>query len=217
MAESIDSRVLVRRHPERGQYDLKTIASILDEALYCHVSVVRHGTPVIIPTLHVRIENQLYFHGAPAAGLFRGLGTGQEVAVAVTLLDGLVLARSAYNHSLNYRSVVVFGAPYEVVDMEVKNQVLEALVEHVVAGRWRDARPPSDQELKATRVFGIALETASAKIRSGPPSDDAKDMDLPVWAGVVPLKLTAGLPLPDPVQDSSLPQPSYLTLLRERF
>lgn len=203
-------RIQVHRHPERGRYDRETIYAILDEGMYCHVAVIRDGTPMIIPTLHARIEDQLYFHGAVAAGLFRSLGSEQPISVSVTLLDGLVLARSAYNHSLNYRSVVIMGIPYEVTDAVEKNRILEALVEHVVPGRWEDCRQPNAKELRATRVFGVSLHEASAKIRSGPPVDDVEDMEFPVWAGVVSLHHTVTSYEQDPKQAGLICQPGYL-------
>lgn len=203
-------RIQVHRHPERGRYDRETIYAILDEGLYCHVAVIRDGTPMIIPTLHARIKDQLYFHGAVAAGLFRSLGSEQPISVSVTLLDGLVLARSAYNHSLNYRSVVIMGIPYEVTDAVEKNRILEALVEHVVPGRWEDCRQPNAKELRATRVFGVSLHEASAKIRSGPPVDDVEDMEFPVWAGVVSIHETVTSYEQDPKQAGLICQPEYL-------
>lgn len=202
-------RVAVRRHPERGQYDLAVIEAILDEALYCHVGFVKDGQPVVIPTIHVRLGSLLYIHGAVASSMLKVLADGTPIAVTVTLVDGIVLARSAYNHSLNYRSVVVLGTASEVTDGEEKLQALEALVEHVMPGRWADARFPTDAELRATRLLKIPVVEASAKIRQGPPTDDPGDMDLPIWAGVVPVGEQRGLPVPDPALASSVPWPSY--------
>ncbi len=203
-------KIRVRRHPERGHYDRQTIDQIVDEAYYCHVAVVRAGSPVIIPTLHVRIGNFLYIHGAVAAGLFKDLKKDALVSVAITLLDGLVLARSFYNHSANYRSVTAFGVAREVTDRDEKLAVLKALADRISPGRWDDARQPNDTELKITRVFAIPLDHASAKIRSGPPSDDANDLTRPTWAGVLPLHTRLAEPEADPLQVPPIPLPDYL-------
>ena len=197
----------IRRLPERGSYDRATIDAILDEALICHVGFVVEGRPVVIPTLHARVGDHLYFHGSPAAGMLRTLREGVEACVTVTLLDGLVLARSAFHSSMNYRSVVVFGKAEEVSDREEKLRVLEALVEHVCRGRSADARGPSESELKQTLVLRVPIAEASAKIRTGPPKDDAEDYALPIWAGVVPLVLTPG----EVVPDNPLPVPDYVS------
>jgi len=197
----------IRRLPERGSYDRATIDAILDEALICHVGFVVEGRPVVIPTIHARVGDHLYFHGSPAAGMLRTLRGGVEACVTVTLLDGLVLARSAFHSSMNYRSVVVFGKAEEVSDREEKLRVLEALVEHVCRGRSADARGPSESELKQTLVLRVPIAEASAKIRTGPPKDDAEDYALPIWAGVVPLVLTPG----EVVPDNPLPVPDYVS------
>ena len=197
-------RTKVRRLPKRGHYDRETIYAILDEALICHVGFVvasegasdGAGTPVVIPTIHWREGDTLYVHGSAASRMLRSLKGGVEACVTVTLLDGLVLARSAFHHSMNYRSVVVFGKAREVTGEE-KRSALEGLVEHVVRGRSRDARPPNEIELKQTLVLALPLEEASAKIRTGGPVDDEEDYAMPIWAGVVPLKLTPGEPVAD--------------------
>jgi nitroimidazol reductase NimA-like FMN-containing flavoprotein (pyridoxamine 5'-phosphate oxidase superfamily) len=197
-------RTRIRRLPERGNYDRATIEAVLDEALICHVGFVVEGRPVIIPTIHARVGDHLYFHGSPAAGMLRTLRGGLDACVTVTLLDGLVLARSAFHHSMNYRSVVVFGKAEEVVDREEKVRVLDKLVEHVCRGRSADARRPNEKELKQTLVLRIPIAEASAKIRTGPPKDDEEDYALPIWAGVLPLAVTAGAARPDndvPVPD----------------
>jgi len=187
-------RTTVRRHPERGVYDRDTIDAILDEALYCHVGFVADRRPFVIPTIHARAGDVLYLHGSPASRMLGTLAGGLDVCVTVTILDGLVLARSVYNHSMNYRSVVVLGNARTVEDREEKLAALEAIVEHVAAGRSTDARPPSDKELAGTLVLALPLDEASAKVRSGPPKDFDDDLPLPVWAGVVPLRLVAGEP-----------------------
>lgn len=203
----------VRRHPERGRYDPETIYGIIDEAWHCHVAAVRDNLPVVIPTLHVRIDDQLYIHGAVAAGLFKDMGRETPISVAITHLDGLVLARSLYNHSANYRSVVIFGIAREVVDADEKMAVFHALADRIALGRWEDARMPNDIEVRTTRVFAIPLDQASAKIRSGPPADDPEDMDRATWAGVLPLRATYSTPIADPQQVPAIPLPDYLTRL----
>jgi nitroimidazol reductase NimA-like FMN-containing flavoprotein (pyridoxamine 5'-phosphate oxidase superfamily) len=210
MTEKPPARIRVRRHPERGHYDAETVYEILDAALICHVGLVRGEEPLVLPTLHVRFGDTVYLHGAVAAGMLKTMAPGVSVALTVTELNGLVLARSVYNHSLNYRSVLVLGKASEVLDPALKLKVLEKLVEKVQPGRWTDARQPSPTELRATRVIAVAIEAASAKIRTGPPVDDAEDMDLPVWAGVVPLETRRGTPEPDPVLSPQIRLPHYL-------
>ena len=203
---SATDRTRVRRHPERGVYDRESIDAILDEALICHVGFVVDGQPFVIPTIHARAGDVLYLHGSTASRMLRTIGDGVDVCVTVTLLDGIVLARSVYNHSMNYRSVVVLGGARLVDDPEEKLAALEAVVEHVVPGRWADARQPNRKELKATSVLALPLDEASAKIRTGPPSDFEEDEDLPIWAGVIPLGLVADAP----ESSDGLPLPSYL-------
>ncbi|HEX2832254.1 MAG TPA: pyridoxamine 5'-phosphate oxidase family protein [Thermoanaerobaculia bacterium] len=192
----VTERTRVRRLPKRGDYELETIHAILDEALLCHVGFVVDGSPVVIPTIHWREGDQLYFHGSAASRMLRTLKVGVEACVTVTLLDGLVLARSAFHHSMNYRSVVVFGTA-RVVEGDEKLRALDALVEHVVKGRSQEVRPPNEVELKQTLVLALPIEEASAKIRTGGPVDDEEDYALPVWAGVLPLKLTPQEPIAD--------------------
>ena len=203
-------RTRIHRLPQRGNYDRETIHAILDEALICHVGFVSGGRPVVIPTIHTRVGEHLYFHGSPAAGMLRTLTAGGEACVTVTLLDGLVLARSAFHHSMNYRSVVVFGKAEEVTERDEKLRVLAALVEHVCRGRSADARGPTEKELKQTIVLRLPIAEASAKIRTGPPADDAEDYALPIWAGVLPLTLQ---PL-TPMADNTLPVPDYVARYR---
>ncbi|HEX8409320.1 MAG TPA: pyridoxamine 5'-phosphate oxidase family protein [Thermoanaerobaculia bacterium] len=197
----------MRRLPKRGHYDRETIHAILDEALICHVGFVVDGSPVVIPTIHWREGDTLYVHGSSASRMLRSLKEGVDACVTVTLLDGLVLARSAFHHSMNYRSVVVFGKAREV-DGEEKLRALDSLVEHVMRGRSRDVRPPNEIELRATTVLALPLDEASAKIRTGPPVDDDEDYALPIWAGVVPMKLTRGEPIAD--QGVTVELPEYL-------
>lgn len=196
------SRVEVRRHPERGVYDRTAIDRILDEAVFCHVGFVVGGQPYVIPTIHARVGDVLYLHGSPASRLLRELAQGIDVCVTATLLDGLVLARSVYNHTLNYRSAVVLGRGRAVADAAEKLVALTALVEHVVPGRSADARGPNRKELAATSVLAVAIDEASAKVRAGPPKDFDDDLALPIWAGVVPVALRLG----DPETDGQVPE-----------
>jgi nitroimidazol reductase NimA-like FMN-containing flavoprotein (pyridoxamine 5'-phosphate oxidase superfamily) len=191
-------RATVRRHPERAAYDEASVASILDEALVCHLGLIDNGYPRVIPTTHARLGRTLYVHGSPASQLLRLMTTGIEACVTVTLIDGLVLARSWLHHSLNYRSVVIFGPATLVQSPEGKREALHALVEHVAPGRPDGARPPTDQELAGVLVLALPLTEASVKVRSGPPIDLDSDHRLDLWAGEVPLALTAGPPVPDP-------------------
>src|SRR6266480_2623263 len=167
----------VKRHPERGAYDRATIDSILDEALICHLGFAADGRPFVIPTIHARDGDTLYVHGSPGSRMLRTAKEGVDICVTVTLLDGLVLARSVYNHSMNYRSAVVLGRAREVTDRDEKLRAMQRVVEHVVPGRWDDARRPNDREIKGTTILALPLDEASAKIRSGPPTDDDADLD----------------------------------------
>jgi nitroimidazol reductase NimA-like FMN-containing flavoprotein (pyridoxamine 5'-phosphate oxidase superfamily) len=189
-------RATVRRLPERGRYDRADIDAILDEALICHLGLVDpEGRPFVIPTIHARVGDVLYVHGSPASRALRAGATGVEVCVTVTLLDGLVLARSAFHHSMNYRSVVVYGTAAKVDDPAEKVAALEAVVEHVLAGRSAGCRAPTEKEVKGTLVLRVPLDEASAKVRTGGPNDDEDDLALPVWAGHVPLRLVPGEPI----------------------
>ena len=199
------ARTKVRRHPERGDYERATIDAILDEALICHVGFVVDDQPFVIPTIHARDGDVLYIHGSPGSRMLRNLKDGVEVCVTVTLLDGLVLARSVYNHSMNYRSAVVLGRALEVTDRDEKLHAMQCVVEHVVPGRWADARRPSEGEIKGTTILALPLEEASAKVRSGRPTDDEDDLSFPVWAGVVPLQLAPQTPVPDEGMRESVP------------
>jgi len=204
-------RTTVKRLANRGDYDRDTINAIIDEALICHVGFVIDGSPVVIPTIHTRIGETLYFHGSMASRMLRSLREGVDACVTVTILDGLVMARSAFHHSMNYRSVVVMGKGREVVDREEKLQVLDALVEHVCTGRSRDARPPNESELRKTLVIAMPLAEASAKIRRGPAGDDEEDYALPIWAGVIPLALKPSAPIDDDRLVAGVTPPEYAT------
>jgi nitroimidazol reductase NimA-like FMN-containing flavoprotein (pyridoxamine 5'-phosphate oxidase superfamily) len=202
-------RTTVRRLPARAAYDRTLIHAILDEALVCHVGFVVDGRPFVIPTIHVRVGEQLFMHGSPASRMLKTVTSGVDVCVTVTLVDGLVLARSAFHHSMNYRSVVLFGVARPVDDPDEKARVLEALAEHLIPGRWPDIRRPTPGELRSTVVLSIPVDEASAKVRSGPPLDEEADYRLPIWAGVVPLALKAGPPIPCPRLAPDVSQPPY--------
>jgi nitroimidazol reductase NimA-like FMN-containing flavoprotein (pyridoxamine 5'-phosphate oxidase superfamily) len=188
-------RTKVRRLPARASYEREAIYAILDEALICHVGFAVDNQPFVIPTIHWRDGDTLYFHGSAASRMLRTLRGGVDACVTVTLLDGLVLARSAFHHSMNYRSVVVFGKAREVTDREEKERALQTLVEHITPERAAAVRPPNEIELRQTLVLALPLYEASAKTRSGPPIDDEEDYALPVWAGVVPVSLVRGEPV----------------------
>ena len=211
MSDAPSPRSSVRRLPERASYEPALINSIIDEALICHVGFVHEGSPVVIPTIHARIDGVLYLHGSPASRMLRSMRSGDEVSVNVTLVDGLVLARSAFHHSMNYRSVVVFGSPRIVTGDDEKWAALRAITEHVVPGRWDDCRPLTDQEFKATLVAALPLDETSAKVRTGGPGDDEADYELPIWAGVITLSLAPGEPIDDPLHRVDVPVPPYVS------
>jgi hypothetical protein len=191
------TRTQVRRLPKRGTYDKERVHAILDEGYICHVGFVTDGQPFVIPTGYARFGDQLYIHGSAASRMLRSAGEGVDVCVTVTLVDGFVLARSVFHHSMNYRSVVVLGKARLVTDPEEKRAALRCFTNHIVAGRWEEARQPTDQELKATSVLVLPLEEVSAKVRSGPPVDDEEDYSMPIWAGVVPIRSQLGEASPD--------------------
>lgn len=191
------TRTTVKRLPKRGHYDRETIDPILDEAFICHVGFVVDGQPYVIPTGFARVADHIYIHGSAASRMLRTLSASLDVCVTVTLIDGLVLARSAFHHSMNYRSVVILGKATLVTDEKEKNDALEALTEHFVPGRWNNVRWPTELELKATSVLKLSLDEASAKIRTGPPIDDDEDYSMDVWAGVLPLALTPSVAIAD--------------------
>jgi uncharacterized protein len=183
-------RIRIRREPQRGRYDRETIDAILDEALLCHLGFEVDGQPHVIPTLHARVGDRLYVHGSAASRMLRHAVAGAPMCATATIFDGLVLARSVFNHSVNYRSVVVYGHA-ALVDGGEKREALHALTEQLAPGRWDDARQPTDQELKATWILSLPLDEASAKVRTGAEEDEPEDLELPVWAGVVPVHLEA--------------------------
>lgn len=202
-------RTQVNRLPARGVYDSAAIHRILDEALICHVGLVEDGQPFVIPTIHTRIDDRLYLHGSRASRMLLHAAAGNPVCITVTIVDGLVLARSAFHHSMNYRSVVVLATGEEVTEPAEKGRIFSALVEHVVPGRGRDARMQNEKELNATMLVGFPIDEASAKVRTGPPLDDEEDYALPIWAGVIPMSLAPGPPIPDPRLTPGIPVPTY--------
>lgn len=205
----ITDRAKVRRLPARGSNEWTEIAGILDAAFLAHVGFVVNGQPFVIPTLFGRRDQTLYLHGSAASRMLRELEQGIAACVTVTLVDGLVLARSAFHHSMNYRSVVAFGTARKMVDDAAKEDALRVISEQVVAGRWDDVRLPTPKELKATSVLEFAIDEASAKVRTGPPKDDAEDYELPIWAGVVPLHTERGEAIADPLLKVDVAVPYY--------
>jgi nitroimidazol reductase NimA-like FMN-containing flavoprotein (pyridoxamine 5'-phosphate oxidase superfamily) len=207
-------RTTVKRLPKRGVYDRETVYAILDEGLVCHVGFEFEGQPFVIPTGYCRIGDVLYIHGSAASRMLKTLSAGVPVCVSVTLLDGLVLARSAFHHSMNYRSAVVLGNARMVTDAAEKSAALTAIVDHIVPGRNAEARAPNANELAATSVLALPIEEASAKVRTGPPLDDAEDMSLPVWAGVLPLRMEPKTPVADPTLAPGIAVPAYASEYR---
>jgi uncharacterized protein len=203
-------RTQVKRLPKRGKYERETVFAILDEGFVCHVGFTVDGQPYVIPTNYGRSGDTLYLHGSAASRMLRTLSEGVPVSVTVTHVDGLVLARSAFHHSVNYRSVVILGTARPVTDPAEKMEALRVFTEHVMKGRWDDVRQPTEQELKATSVLALPLEEVSAKVRTGGPIDDEEDYALPVWAGVLPLETVAKEPLADPQRKNNPAVPEYL-------
>lgn len=192
-----DTRIQIKRHPERGVYDQEQIHAILDEAYICHVGFAVDGQPYVIPTAYGRAGDQIYIHGSSVSRMLRSLAQGVAVCVTVTLVDGFVLARSAFRHSLNYRSVVILGTARLVTDAHEKMEALRCITNHLVPGRWEEVRQPNEKEMLATSVLAVPLKEASAKVRSGPPMDTEADWPLPAWAGVLPVRTWLGEPVPD--------------------
>jgi hypothetical protein len=206
----------LKRLPKRGSFDRETIYKILDEAFVCHVGFVVENQPFVIPTAYGRDGDNLLIHGSAASRMMRNLTGGIDVCVTVTLIDGLVLARSAFHHSINYRSVVIFGKAEMITDENEKNEALKIFTEHLIKGRWNDVRPPTAIELKATTVLRLPITETSAKIRTGNPVDDEEDLSLNCWAGVLPLKLSAESPVNDALLRPEIKPPDYITALTER-
>lgn len=207
---NLTKRSELRRIPDRGSHDWETIKQILDAGFLASVGFCVDGQPFVIPTLYGRDGEKLYLHGSAVSRTLRELETGIATCVTVTLVDGLVLSRSAFDHSMNYRSVVAFGTARKIVDPEQKVKSLRVISEHLIAGRWAEVRGPSDKELKATTVLEFSIEEASSKVRSGPPLDDESDYGLPVWAGVLPLEIRSRLPIPDSKSIKDVTLPDYV-------
>jgi nitroimidazol reductase NimA-like FMN-containing flavoprotein (pyridoxamine 5'-phosphate oxidase superfamily) len=208
-------RTTLKRLPKRGSFDREVVNAILDEGFICHVGFVAEGKPVVIPTGYARVGETVIIHGSQASRMLRALGQGIDVCVTVTLIDGLVLARSAFHHSMNYRSVVIFGRAMVIEEHADKINALRALSEHMIAGRWDEVRGPSERELQQTTVLSVPLNEASAKIRTGQPVDDDEDYELPIWAGVIPLRTAAESPVPDPRLRSGLEIPQHVLSYRK--
>jgi nitroimidazol reductase NimA-like FMN-containing flavoprotein (pyridoxamine 5'-phosphate oxidase superfamily) len=204
------ARNRIKRLPKRGHYDRETIHRILDEALICHVAFVEEGQPYVIPINFARVGDHIVLHGAKASRLLKHIEAGHSICVEVTIVDGLVLARSVFHHSMNYRSVVVFGRGKLIEDQQEKLAALQAVAEHLIPGRWQEARLPNRKELNATSVVLINIEEASAKVRVGPPVDELEDYALPVWAGILPLQETPLSPIRDELQSENIPLPKYI-------
>jgi len=202
-------RTRLKRLPKRGHFDRETVYGILDEGFICHVGFAAEGQPFVIPTGYARDGDKLYIHGSQASRMLRTLSAGIDICLTVTIVDGLVLARSAFHHSMNYRSVVVLGRATLIEDREEKLAALLALSEHFIRGRWAEVREPTEEELIMTTVLTLPLVEVSAKIRTGPPLDDEEDYSMPVWAGVIPLRLEAGEPIQDPRLPAGIKAPEY--------
>ena len=206
-------RTKLRRLPKRGAHDRETIDAILDEAMVCHLGFVHDGRPAVIPTLHARVGDEVLIHGSAASRMLRTLATGVEVCLTATLIDGLVLARSAFHHSVNYRSVVLYGTARPLTEPEELESALEAFTEKLVPGRWADVRWPTRKELKGTAALALPIEEGSAKVRTGPPIDDDEDYELGMWAGVVPMRIETGEPVADPQLREGIEPPQYISAL----
>jgi uncharacterized protein len=207
-------RTTLRRHRERGMTDRAELYTVLDAGLICHLGVVAHGSPVVMPTTYGRDGDTLYVHGSSANGAF-GAADGQQVCVTVTHLDGLVCARSVFTHSVNYRSAMVFGPATVVIDDEERMHGLEVIVDHLIPGRWAAARKPTKKEMAATAVLSLPLTEASVKIRTGMPKDEPEDLDSDVWAGVLPIAMTFGAPEPDPLLPGGIEMPAHIRNYRK--
>lgn len=207
----MSERTTFRRLPNRGSLETETVNAILDAAYLAHIGFAVDGQPFVIPTLFGREGSKLYLHGSAASRMMRTLETGVPACVTVTLVDGLVLARSAFHHSMNYRSVMAFGTARKIEEPEAKSRALRIISDHLIAGRWAEVREPAGQELKATTVLEFEIEEASAKQRTGHPVDDEEDYALPVWAGILPLSQKAGEPIADPRLPAGTPVPEYVT------
>jgi len=213
-SQPASERTTIKRMPHRGVYDRDGINAILDEALICHLGFNSDSQPYVLPTIYARDNDRVLIHGSAASRMLRGMRTGIPVCATLTLIDGLVLARSAYHHSMNYRSVVVLGSATEISHREAKLGAMRLIVEHVMPGRWDEVRAPSETEIRATMVLSLPLDEVSAKVRTGPPLDDEEDYEQPTWAGVLPLSLDVRAPIADPRMPEGIPMPSYVRFYR---
>ena len=209
-------RTKINRLPARGYYDKDTIYKIIDETYFCHVSFVEDNQPFIIPTIHARIDNTIVLHGAKTSRMLNHIIEGNEVCVAFTIMEGLVLARSVFHHSMNYRSAVIYGKGMEVTDFGEKEKAFKAITDHIIPGRWEDTRHPNKKEIDSTAVVSINIEEASSKIRTGPPLDDEEDYNLAIWAGVLPFRLSKNETVPDPKLEESILLPEYMRNFKVR-
>lgn len=209
------NRNRVRRLPVRGDYTAETIYSIIDTALICHVGFAQDNQPFVIPTLHVRDENSLLLHGATTSRLLRHMEAGHPLCITFTLIDGLVMARAVFHHSMNYRSALIFGHGTLINDPAEKFEAMRVFTEKMMPGRWDDARQPTPNEVKATSIVRVNIDSASAKIRTGPPGDDDEDYALPIWAGLIPLRQEIDAPTNDPVLPDTIPVPDYIHTYRQ--
>lgn len=200
----------IKRHPERSHFDKSTVYEIIDEAMICHIGFVQEGQSFVIPTLYARRNDHLLLHGATTSRLIQYVQAGNEVSISIAIIDGIVLAKSVFNHSINYRSVVLFGKGALITDAEEKMRALEYFTERIMPGRWMEARKPVANESRATSIVSIPIAEASAKIRTGPPGDDSEDMGLPVWAGVLPVKQKIGEPITADYTGSDISVPAYV-------
>ncbi len=206
----------VKRLPERGKYDSDTIYPILDAGLVCHVGFVQDDQPFVIPTLHARVGDQILLHGSQASRMLRHLKAGGSACLTVTLLDGIVFARTVFNHSINYRSAIVFGRGQAIEGAEAQYEALKVFMERVLPGRWDDTRLPNENEMKQTTIVALTIESASAKIRTGPPKDDEEDLSWPTWAGVLPIQQIYGAPIADPRQQEEVDVPEYIRSFQQQ-
>jgi hypothetical protein len=204
-------RSTVRRLPEQARYDAETVAAVLDAGVVAHVGIVHQGAPVVIPMAYARVGDTVYVHGSTASRMMRALKTGDAVCVTVTIVDGIVLARSAFNMSMNYRSVVIQGRARTVTDAPERMTAFRAIMDHVVPGHWETVRPPNDVELRQTLVTAVGLDEVSAKVRVGPPDDDADDVGRPIWAGEIPLDTVPGPPIADAAVPAGVPMPASVS------
>ena len=201
----------VKRVPDRGAYDAETVYEILDAGLVCHVGLVQDNQPIVIPTLYARQDDSILLHGATTSRLIQYAASGKPLGITVTHIDGIVLARSVFHHSMNYRSVVVFGSGHLVDDMDEKTEAMRLFTEHIMPGRWDDVRQPNGVEMKATSIVAVPIDSASAKIRTGGPKDEDEDYALPIWAGVLPLTTEVGKPIADDVLPPTITLPTYIS------